>query len=157
MVDRTGSARDAQFVIRPNRSFTRRQCWIAFAVVSAACLGVAGYWTAQGFWPVLPFAGLEIAVLGACMYQVMLSGRDTEVVRVSGSTVAVEKGRDKPVERWEFERAWATVALQRARHRWYPSRLVIRSHGREVGIGDFLNEDERARLAGDLKRAISPG
>jgi len=151
------TARDAQFVIRPNRSFTWRQSWIAFGIVSATCLGVAAYWTAHGFWPVLPFAGLEVVVLGACMYRVSATGRETEVVSVGEATVAVEKGRHRPVERWEFPRAWATVALQGARHRWYPSRLVIRSHGREVGIGDFLNEEERVQLAGDLRRAIGSG
>jgi uncharacterized membrane protein len=38
--------------------------------------------------------------------------------------------------------------------RWYPSRLVLRSHGKVVEFGGFLNEPERWQLAGQLQRAI---
>lgn len=146
-----------QFVIRPNRSLTWRQTWILFIVMCVVCFGVATFWALQGFWPILPFAGLEMLLLGACLYHVSSTARQTEVVRVHERTVAVEKGRRGPEQRWEFERAWVRVALQGARHTWYPSRLVIRSHGREVEIGDFLEESERASLADDLDRAIRAG
>jgi uncharacterized membrane protein len=32
---------------------------------------------------------------------------------------------------------------------------VIRSHGSEVELGGFLNEEERRRLAGELQQAIN--
>lgn len=35
-----------------------------FASLWLVCFGIAALFTAQGFWPVLPFAGLEILVLG---------------------------------------------------------------------------------------------
>ena len=122
--------------------------------ISAVSLSVAIGFALIGYWPILPFAGLEMLLLGACLYHVSASARQTEVVRVHERLVAVEKGRCGPEERWEFDRAWARVALQGARHAWYPSRLVIRSHGREVAIGEFLEERERASLADDLERAI---
>jgi uncharacterized membrane protein len=157
MVHRTvDSESDCHFVIRPNRSATWKQTLIFFLVLSAVCLAVAGLWAAQGFWPVLPFAGLELGLLGAALYRVSSASERTEVVSVRGATVAIEKGRDRPLHRWEFERAWATVSLCPSRHRWYPTRLVIRSHGREVGLAAFLNEEERTQLAGDLRRAIRP-
>ena len=144
-----------RFVIRPNRSLTWRQTQIAFAVLATVCLTIAGAFALIGFWPVLPFAGLELLAVGAGMYLCALGGRKTEVVRVSRDMIAVEKGREECTERWEFQRAWTTIRLQYSRVRWYPTRLVIGSHGREVQLGGFLTDSERARLAGDLRRAMS--
>lgn len=144
-----------RFEIRPNRSLTWRQTKLAFAIVAVVCLGVATAFALAGFWPVLPFAGLELLALGSGMYLCVLSGREVEVVSVHGEVVAVEKGRRKLEKRWEFQRAWAQIRLQPPRERWYPTRLVIRSHGREVQLGGFLNEAERHELAGALREAIA--
>lgn len=46
------------------------------------------------------------------------------------------------------------ASLQRHATGWYPSRLTIRSHGREVEVGRCLNEEERERLARDLGEFI---
>lgn len=146
-----------QFVLRPNRSLTWRQTQLAFAILAAVCLGIATGFALIGFWPVLPFAGAELLAVGAGMYVCALSGRNTEVVRITRDTVAVEKGREACTERWEFPRGWTTIRLQSSRVRWYPTRLVIGSHGKEVQLGGFLNDSERVQLAGELRRAVSPG
>ena len=75
------------------------------------------------------------------------------MVSVSGDTVAVEKAR----ERWEMQRAWAQIRLLPPRIRWYPTRLVLRSHGKEVELGGFLNEAERCQLADELRDAVNDG
>ena len=151
------SEKNWRFVLRPNRSLTWRQTQLAFAVLAVVCLSIASAFALAGFWPVLPFAGAELLAVGAGMYVCALSGRKTEVVRVSGNTIAVEKGRERCTERWEFQRGWATIRLQSPRVRWYPTRLVIASHGKEVQLGGFLNDSERSRLAGELRRAVSLG
>jgi uncharacterized membrane protein len=71
-------------------------------------------------------------------------------VRIGDRTIEIEKGRRRPCSHIEIPRHWARVSLQRARVAWYPSRLAIRSHGHEVVIGEFLTEEERRALAGDL-------
>jgi uncharacterized membrane protein len=144
-----------RFVIRPNRSLTWRQTQLAFLILAAVCLTIASAFALNGFWPVLPFAGIEVLALGVGMYLCVLAGREIEVVSVQGEVVAVEKGRDQPQRRWEFQRAWAQIRLLPPRERWYPTRLVIRSHGKEVQLGGFLNEAERQELAGALCQAIS--
>ena len=49
------------------------------------------------------------------------------------------------------------MELERTRNSWYPARLVIRSHGREVELGRFLNEEEREQLAMELLTVIAAG
>lgn len=146
-----------RFVLRPNRSLTWRQTQFAFAILALVCLTIATGFALLGFWPVLPFAGAEVLAVGAGLYLCALDGRATEIVHVTNATVAVEKGRERCTERWEFQRGWTTIRLQSPRVRWYPTRLVIGSHGKEVQLGGFLNDSERVRLADDLRRVVSLG
>lgn len=117
-------------------------------------LAIAVGFAMQGFWPVLPFAGLELLALGVALYVCTMDGHRSDVVSVDTHTVTVEKGRRAPSKTWEFNRAWTQVKLFRPRIVWYPSRLVLRSGGEEVEVGDFLTEDERLRLAKQLREAI---
>jgi uncharacterized membrane protein len=146
-----------RIVIRPNRSLTRRQLQLVFLVIAVVCLSIASMFAVLGMWPVLPFAGAEVIAVGIGFYLSAVGGRETEVVSVNSDEVAVEKGRNRLTERWVLQRAWAQIRLLPPRIRWYPTRLVIRSHGREVELGGFLNEDERRQLAGELRDAIADG
>jgi uncharacterized membrane protein len=151
------SKRNWRIVIRPNRSLSTRQLQIAFAVIALVCLGIASVFAAFGLWPILPFAGAEVIVVGIGLYLSALGGRETEVVSVASDKVAVEKEGRCARRRWELSRAWLQIRLLSPHIRWYPSRLVIRSHGKEVELGVFLNEEERRQLAGELRCAVRDG
>lgn len=146
-----------RIVVRPNRSLTRRQLQLVFLVIAGICLSIASVFAVLGMWPVLPFAGAEVIAVGIGFYLSAVSGRETEVVSVNSDEVAVEKGRNRLTQRWVTQRAWAQIRLLPPRIRWYPTRLVIRSHGKEVELGAFLNEDERRQLAGTLRDVINDG
>ena len=148
------SKRHWQFVIRPNRSLSQRQLQLVFVGIATFCLGIASVFAVLGMWPVLPFAGAEVIAVGIGFYLSALGGRELEVVSVDPHRVAVEKGRRHVRQRWELQRAWAQIRLLPPRIRWYPTRLVIRSHGKEVELGGFLNEQEREHLAAELQQAI---
>lgn len=143
-----------RFVLRPNRSATWAQSKRFLAIVATVCLGVATAFACVGYWPVLPFAGAEIALLTFALWWTSHRTARTEVVDIDSETVEVEKGREEPEQRWSFQRAWARVSLVPARVPQHPSRLLIGSHGRHVNVGGFLTEPERVRLAKDLNRAL---
>jgi uncharacterized membrane protein len=115
---------------------------------------VATVLTLQGFWLVLPFAGLELVAVGTGLYVVSRRCYECEVISIAGDAVRVEKGRNYPRERWTFARIWAHAVLEHCPSAWYPSRLLIRSHGRAVEVGRFLNEEERRQLASDLRESL---
>jgi len=148
------SKRNWRIVIRPNRSLTRRQLQLAFLGIAAVCLGIASAFAAIGLWPILPFAGAEVMVVGIGFFLSARAGEETEIVSVGGDKVAVEKSRRRAREHFELQRAWAQICLLRSGIRWYPSRLVIRSHGKAVELGGFLNEEERQQLADELHGVI---
>ena len=138
-----------RIIIRPNRSLTWGQTKIVYFCIASYSLAIAGVFAVMGFWPVLPFAGGEVAVLGVAFYVNALAGTSVQVVTVGGDIVKVEKERPGPRCEWRFHRAWARVDID-----WSSgarsSRLVVRSHGNEVILGEFLTEAERAQLAATL-------
>ena len=143
------------FILRPNRSLNWTQAKIYFAVISGVCLTVAMGFALLGLWPILPFAGLELAMLGYCFYACAWRAERTEVVTIKEETVEVETGRRKRERYWWFPRAWARVRIQRPDLTGYPSRVILGSHGRGVEIGVFLNETEKRRLATALRESLN--
>jgi uncharacterized membrane protein len=148
------SKRNWRIVIRPNRSLSSRQMQLAFLLIVCVCIGIASVFALMGMWPVLPFAGAEMLVVGIGFYLSVRSGLESEVVSIDGDRVAVERGSEPDRQRLELQRAWAKIRLLPPKIRWYPSRLVIGSHGKAVELGGFLNEQERLQLADQLRRVI---
>ena len=141
-------------MIRPNQSLSWRGAVRIYAAIATCCLGIGVLFAFYGYWPVLPFAGLEVLLLGIAFYRCLLRSQLREVITVSAEVVSVEKGRHQPQEHWECPRVWARVALQQAPIAWYPRRLTVAFQGRQVEIGQFLNEEERGVLAEELQQMI---
>ncbi len=145
-----------RFVLRPNRSLSWRGSLLFYFSLLIISSGIAIGLTLLGFWPVLPFAGLEMLALGIGLYVVACRCYECEVISINGDSIRIERGRDYPREQWTLGRMWARVVLERCPRAWYPSRLLIRSHGRSVEVGRFLDEEERQRLADELTRSLRP-
>lgn len=122
------------------------------AWMSVVSLSIAAWFAWQGAWMVFPFAGIELTALAVALYLVSNRCMDKEVVSIDEETVEISKGRRQQESTTLLQRHWAQVHLEAADHGWYPSRLMIRSHGKGTEIGCFLDEDEREQLAGKLKR-----
>ncbi len=149
------SALNCRYVIRPNRSLSWRGTVVFFWSIFVVCMGIALSFAFAGLWMVLPFAGLELLALGVCLYLTCLRSSRCEVISVDRDTVKIESGRRRAERCNEFGRGWVQVRLQTSPYRWYPSRLILGSHGREVEVGAFLSETERTDLARELGRVIS--
>jgi uncharacterized membrane protein len=147
-------AGDVHFVIRPNQSLSWRGNQLFLAGMVAVSFSIAGVFAAQGIWMVLPFAGFEMLVLALALHQCCVRTCQQEVVSIAGSEVQVAVGREKPERSFTFKRCWARVIIDQAKTRGYPSRLLIRSHGRQIEIGACLIDDERQTLAAALRRAL---
>ncbi len=149
-------SQECRFILCPNRSLTWRGTVLFFMSLVVVSGIIAVPLTNMGFWLVLPFAGLELLLVGIGLYQVACRCYEREVIHVGQTTIHIERGRRYPQQRCTVGRPWAKVVLERCPRRWYPSRLVIRSHGRAIEIGRFLNEEERQQLAIELTRSLQP-
>jgi len=133
-----------------------------FGSLCCVSFAIAGVMAVLGYWPILPFAGLEMAVLGWAVVVSLRRRSRHQTITVSDDAVRVESCSGSRCEQVVFSRHWAQVKLRRPASRLHPSRLVIESHGRQCEVGDFLTEEERRGLAQRLTRLIgrvneSPG
>ncbi|WP_132539501.1 DUF2244 domain-containing protein [Plasticicumulans lactativorans] len=138
------------FVLRPNRSASRRTLGLFYASLCSVSAGVAGGFASVGLWPVLPFAGLELLALGVALAWVARQAERAERVCVTGERVTIER-RPPDGAAVSLPRLWAQVEFWRDARAWRPSRLVLASHGRRVEIGAFLTDAEREQLARALR------
>ena len=152
-LENTGET-DKGFIVMPNRAMPWHQIVWIYSIFASFTLGIATAFFFRGFVLILPFAGLELLALGVVLYISAWRGGIREVITVTENKVKVETGRNTPEKSCEFDRSWSQVVLQRSWNNWYPSRLLIRSHGRQVEIGRFLNEEERTGLAMELRKII---
>ncbi len=144
----------SRFVIRPNHSLTWHEARVVLAGIAAVGLIIGTAFCSVGLPFVLPFSGLEVLGLAAAFYYCQWRALSREVVSIDEEQVTVESGRTRPATAHAFQRAWVRVVLDRSADGWYPSRLKLCSHGRELEIGGFLNEDERLELARRLALAV---
>ena len=156
MVDETaGDGTRGGLAIRlvPNCSLTPGQALALFGSLCLVSLVIAGSFAAQGLWPVLPFAGLELTVLGWALCASLRRRHCSQTITVTDNEVAVVTRGEGGTHAVAFSRHWSRVRLLPGTG-WHPSRLVIESHGRACVVGASLTEKERRGLHARLQRAV---
>lgn len=139
-----------RYVVRPHRSLSwggSKWLFFGFAVVMGA---FATYFVLLGAWMVLPFFGLELALLGLGLYLSCLSGTHREVIEISGHELRVARGRRGPEQVVTLPRHWSRVVLSIDPRGWYPSRLMLVAHDQRVQIAAGLANVQRRDLAAEL-------
>jgi uncharacterized membrane protein len=135
-----------RLLILPHRSLSRAGLWCFLAAQSLAAGGFAGLAAWYGNLLAPPFAALELAVVAYCLHRVWRRSAVGETISLYPEALEVTR-MDEAAEPQRFHPYWVRIELRSARRFGWPSRLVLRSHGREVEIGAFLNDAERRQLA----------
>jgi uncharacterized membrane protein len=108
----------------------------------------------RGFWPVLPFAALEMLALGLALQTSMRRGNYSQTVLITDSQISVVTRSRHGAQKQEFARHWAKVRLRSPPRRHGTSQLTIESRGRAYEVGSFLTEEDRCRLAERLRYLV---
>jgi uncharacterized membrane protein len=140
-------------VLVPHCSLSVRGAVLFFGLVCLGTFGVAGFATVLGYWPVLPFAGAEMLLLGWALRTNMARRFQRETIVITETEDAIEDANATP-RRIVFPRHWARVKIRRPNSPLHRGQLVIESHGRGREVGKFLTEEERHQLAAELRRLI---
>jgi len=140
--------------IAPHCSLTPRGARWFLVSVCIASLSIALPISLLGFWLVLPFAGLQIALLAWALRTSMARRHQRQTITISETVVVIEDVMPPQTRCVEFPRHWAQVRIRGGGSPLHPSRLTVESHGRRHEIGFFLNEQERLGLAARLRRLI---
>jgi uncharacterized membrane protein len=148
------AAASLRIEIAPNCSLSVRGALSFFAGLCFVSFAFAGLLALQGFWPVVPFSGLEMLLLGWALRTSMERRYHRQTITVTDTDVRVESRDRAHCVQVVFPRHWAQVRLRCPASRLHPSRLTIESHGRQCELGTFLTEEERRGLAARLQRLI---
>jgi len=144
-----------QILVSANCSLTSSGALLLFAGVASGSLALAGSLAMLGYWPVLLITGLEVAAFGAALRLSQKRGQYREVISVYPRQVVIEKGIPGEVEQTELPRGLIDVALDPARVRGHPSRLLLGSQGRRCEVGAALTDEERNSLGARLRALVA--
>jgi len=143
------------WITRPNRALSPSQARRLVLAAAAVTFLIAFAFSAFGAWPVLPFAGIEIATLWLALRHLQQHADDEECIDVSPESVTITRLAAGHQEQHRFSRYWARVRLERTPDS-RALRLTLASHGRELEIGRLLTEPQKRALAGELKKKLGP-
>ena len=138
---------------RPQQSLNRTGMKVVAGVLALG-FGLSGVlFTLLGAWPVLGFAGGELAlVLGLFLLHRAHSRRQVERISLSNGQLRIRR-TDGRGQRHEavLDPYWARVRIEEG----HATRLLVGHRGRESEIGVYLNEDEKRDLARVLGAALA--
>jgi uncharacterized membrane protein len=106
---------------------------------------------------ILPFAGLEAFALYVTFVWITRHARDSESLVIRGNAVALAVCEASQTRHYEFNRAWAQLVVEQSGWHGSITRLALRSHGREVEVGRYLDDGGRQRLARELQARLRGG
>lgn len=151
-----GRLSTARLLLRPNPPASARARVLVLGALALVMGVYSAAWLSRGLWPVLPFAGLELAVVAAALHLTARRARCFDAVAVDARELRVRRQRltGRSTETWQS--GWARVRLAPGRHPWYPVRLLVGAHGRWTELGRFLTEAERREAGECLRRALDP-
>ena len=138
--------------LSPNSSLTGIYRIIFLASISFVCVGIATVFYFFGAYLILPFAGIEIAILLIAFYLSFKWSSRIELIYISQEVVKIEKGIHKAEYLWEEFRTFTSFQIAKDANK--SLRLSFRSKGDDVIVGDFLNEDDKNILINEIRNII---
>lgn len=139
-----------QWQLRRNCSLSPRQMASVYALLCVVSLGIATAFWWRGAWVVMPFALLELAVVGLAFVLYARHAVDGERICLLGDRLVVELETAGRLQRAEFRRASVRVEPRAGDG----SLIEVFGDGRSVRVGRFVRADQRPALAREIRLAL---
>jgi uncharacterized membrane protein len=118
-----------------------------FVALAVAVLAIGTGFAIAGAWLILPFAGLEVLLLGGAF---VLQGRhaaDYERIALERGQLRVEVASGERRARYELDARRVQVELE-------GSRVVVRGPQETLELGRHLDDEARIAFGAELKRRL---
>jgi uncharacterized membrane protein len=135
-------------VLKRNCSMSPKALAGVFVVLALLVLAIGAGFAAAGAWLVLPFAGLEVLLLGTAYLVYARHAADYERIELDAGRLTVEVADGTRTERYELEDAGIVVK---------EGRVVVRDAKEELEIGRHLSAEARVELAAELGQKLIRG
>ena len=140
--------------MQPNHSMSWKALRYFLLFMMTISFSIALAFTAMGYWVVLPFTALEMALLSYCLWLCLRRSSLQEVLSLTPETITLEIGIRHPQKTYTWQRFFTKIQVQPAFHPWYRKKVSLVHKGTELEIGRFLNADEQDELLDSLRRLI---
>ena len=138
--------------ITPNSSLEGRARIIFLGSLSFLCLFIGIFFFFMGAVLILPFAGLEVAVVLICFYLSFRWSQQRELIFLTNEKIKLERGRLIKEFSWEEFRSFTVLNIDLDERE--NKHFSFRSKGKAVSFASFLNEDDKLELQQELKQII---
>jgi uncharacterized membrane protein len=133
-----------------NCSVTPIQLGLLYASLCVVSLGIATMFWFQGARMIMPFAWIELTVVGICFLVYARHATDGEKLVLQDERLVVEQSQAGKVSRAEFKREMVRVEP----HTDDRSLIELSGQGRRVQIGRHIRPELRPQLARELRMAL---
>ena len=140
--------------MQPNHSLSWKALGYFLMFMMTVSFSIALTFTAMGYWVVLPFTAIEMAVLSYCLWLCLRRSSLQEVLSLTPETITLEVGIKRPQQTYQWQRFFTKIQVQPALHPWYRKKVSLVHRGTELEIGRFLNPEEQTELLDSLKKLI---
>jgi uncharacterized membrane protein len=136
--------------LKPNCSITPAQLLQFYATLCIVSLGIGLAFWFQGASLVLPFAGLELLLVGVALVFYARHARDGEKITLQDHQLVIELQTAGRVARSEFFGDWVKVEFKDGSG----SLIEVSGQGHSVKVGRFLRPELRHALAAEIRSAV---
>lgn len=141
-------------MLKRNCALSPRQLALFYATLVALSFLIGTGFALSGAWLVLPFAGIEMLVLGLALLKYGQSALDREHIVLDREALCVEVVQAGCRRRERFNPHWVRIEAEGsvgAR----PLRVWLGEGGRRVAVGQFVGEVQRAVFVQELNHALA--
>ena len=143
------------WVARPNQALSPRLARTLVLSAAAITFCIALAFAAFGAWPVIPFAGLEVAALWLALRHLQRHADDEECIDIGEYEIVVTRRLAGRREEFRFWKNWARVRLEQPPE-LRRKCLFLSSHGRSLEIGMLLTDRQKQELAEEIRKHQGP-
>jgi len=118
-----------------------------FAALACVVVAIGAGFAFVGAWLVLPFAGLEVLLLGSAYVVYARRAADYERIELDSGRLTVEVGQAQKTSRYEMDACRARVRLEE-------ERVLLLGAREQLELGRHLDADSRARFADELQKRL---
>jgi len=118
-----------------------------FAALACVVVAIGAGFAFVGAWLVLPFAGLEVLLLGSAYVLYARRAADYERIELDSGRLTVEVGQAQKTSRYEMDACRARVRLEE-------ERVLLLGAREQLELGRHLDADSRARFADELQKRL---
>jgi len=134
-------------ILKRNVSISPAGLACVFAALGVAALAIGTGFALAGAWLILPFAGLEVLLLGAAFLLQARHASDYERIELDHGRLAIDVAQAERVAHYELDARAVRVET-------HGRQVVLRSAGQSLALGRHLDDASRAAFAAELERRL---